>query len=374
MSKYGGPIEVFKKGQTVEVKGDQIGGGITWALYWFRGKVAQVNKKRGKSTYNVKMLDPTRFNQKSLTVRDLHPRYMRSLAVEKNHTVNKKNNSPRKYGTSGVFAEAGSEGSVCESWEDTLKREAAEKAALKGAIKKRKRKKKGIPEDEEAEEDGEVEYEVKTGFDEKYKKGVDIRRKVDEIKTDTFHLIDRNKLLFGDVLFQTGDKIFYREQVYDLRRIRMYKERPVLILENQNDGIRRAEVKDCEVDKSVDVIRDEIEEAKKKAAEDKATVTTEVEKGNIKDEDNGFKKNQSDNVEKQAKDDVAKGYGDLSLKLIPDKEEDVNVVLSHEESQVMSENSNMENVSFKLSEVDPHDEVKEDTTEKGMLTISLGSV
>jgi len=317
MAKNNATGPIFKRGQIVEVKGDQIGGGTTWALYWFRGKVLQVNKKKSRVYYNIKMLDPTRFNQKSLTVRDIESRYVRSGIVAKKQTINKnKKNSPRKKGA-GAYAEAGAEGSVCESWEETLAREAAERAAMSGAIKKRKKKKSGIPEEEEEQAGGEHK------FDGKYRKGVDVRRKVAEVKTDDFHLIDRNKLKFGDQLFQTGDKIFYRDQVYDLRRLRIYKDRPVLILENKTDGIRRAEVADCKIEKSVDDIIAEQENAQKEADAEKEKATAE--KDAVDEKQQG-----SENAAEKGGDDV-KEEGPLSLD-IPKPENDLVIKLTEEEA------------------------------------------
>lgn len=359
MSKKGATGPIFKRGQLVEVKGDQIGGGTTWALYWFRGKVLQVNKKKGRVTYNVKMLDPTRFNQKSLTVKDLQQRYVRSGIVAKKHTIDKqrKNQSPRKKGA-GQYAEAGSEGSVCESWEDTLAREAAEKDALSGIIRK-KRKKKGIPEEDEDDEG-------KTGdvkFDGKYRKGVDIRTKVAEVKTEEFHLIDRNKLQYGDLMFQTGDKILYREQIYDLRRLRIYKERPVLILENKKDGIRRAEVKDCKIEKSIDDIVAEEEAAQKEANAQKETAdkaTAEKEAVENKDAGDGDEKI---NAAEQDGDDVKKGGDEgkvtLSLDLPPSGDAD----------EVTIENEDAGNEEAKEEEKQPP-VVQEDS----LKVLELGSV
>jgi len=279
MSKNTSP---YKKGETVEVKGDQIGGGNTWALYWFRGTIVQITKRKGRQTYNVKMQDPTRFNQKRLIVKNLEPRYLRRMIATKISPIAKgKKRSPR--GTGGAaFVEAGAEGSVCESWADTLAREAAEREALRGTIKKKKRKKKSPK-----SADGKS-FKIEG----KYKRGVNIRRKVEEVKTDEFHLMNRDKLLFGDVLFQTGDKIRYREQVYDLKRLRIYKERPVLILENKDDGVRRAEVKDCKIEKSVDALAAEVDEAEKKKSEVDGTEDDD------KKEEGGKEKNKTDeNVE-----------------------------------------------------------------------------
>jgi len=325
MAKNNATGPIFKRGQIVEVKGDQIGGGTTWALYWFRGKVLQVTKKKSRVTYNIKMLDPTRFNQKSLTVRDIESRYVRSGILAKKHTIdkNKKNQSPRKKGA-GAYAEAGAEGSVCESWEDTLAREAAERAALSGAIKKRKKKKSGIAEDEEEEQTG-----GEQKFDGKYRKGVDIRTKVAEVKTDEFHLIDRNKLRYGDQMFQTGDKILYRDQVYDLKRLRIYKERPVLILENKTDGIRRAEVADCKIEKSIDVIIAEQDAAQKKADAEKEKATAEKDDTEEKQVSEDQKISDENAAEKGV--DDAKEDGPLSLD-IPKPENDLVIKLTEEEA------------------------------------------
>merc|ERR1711920_82932 len=92
--------------------------------------------------------------------------------------------------------------------------------------------------------------------------GVDIRKKIEAIQTEEFHLMDRNTLNYGDALFKKGDEVKYRDQIYELIRIRMYKERPVLMLENRRDGLRRAEVKDCTVERSIDDINAENEAAK----------------------------------------------------------------------------------------------------------------
>jgi len=363
MSKKKATGPIFKRGQIVEVQGDQIAGGTTWALYWFRGKVLQVNKNKGRVTYNVKMLDPTRFNQKSLTVKGLQQRHVRSGVIAKSQSIDKnRKKSPRKKGA-GQYAEAGAEGSVCESWEDTLAREAAEKAALSGAIKKRK-KKKGIPEDEEEEKAG---GDLK--LDQKYRKGVDIRTKVAEVKTEEFHLIDRNKLKYGDQIFQTGDKIFYREQVYDLKRLRIYKERPVLILENKKDGIRRAEVKDCKIEKSIDVIIAEEEAAKKEAdsqkeAADKATAEEADEKKDAGDED---EKINDGNAAAQDGDDVKEKGGDagketLSLDLPPPGDKDEVTIENEDSGNNEDAKEEEETVGTKPS--------KEDTLE----VLGLGSV
>jgi len=356
MSKKKATGPTFKKGQVVEVKGDQIGGGTTWALYWFRGKVIRVTKKKGGVTYDVKMLDPTRFNQKSLTVKDLQQRYVRSGIVAEKKTIGKqRNKSPRKSKGAGAYAEAGAEGSVCESWEDTLAREEAERAAMKGMIKRRK-KKTGIPEeDEEDEKSGTGEQK----FDGKYRKGVDIRTKVAEVKTDEFHLIDRNKLQFGDQMFQTGDKILYREQVYDLKRLRIYKERPVLILENKTDGIRRAEVKDCKVEKSIDVIIAE-QQAKQKEAADKESAEKPASEQEAADKKEDINENAVEQVEDDVKEEVGDaGKGVLSLD-IPPPEDDGEVTLINKEDSANNEDA-------KEAE-DAAD--KEDNVE----TLALGSV
>jgi len=355
MAKNNATGPIFKRGQIVEVKGDQIGGGTTWALYWFRGKVLQVNKKKSRVYYNIKMLDPTRFNQKSLTVRDIESRYVRSGIIAKKQTIskNKKNQSPRKKGAA-AYAEAGAEGSVCESWEETLAREAAERAALSGAIKKRKKKKSGIPEEEEEQAGGEHK------FDGKYRKGVDVRRKVAEVKTDEFHLIDRNKLKYGDQLFQTGDKIFYRDQVYDLRRLRIYKDRPVLILENKTDGIRRAEVGDCKIEKSVDDIIAEEEAAQKEADAEKEKATAGKEAADEKQQGSEDQKISDENAEKG--EDDAKEEGPLSLD-IPKSENDLVIKLTEEEA------ANAEDL--KKNEVS---NAAEPDKEDVMKTLDVGSV
>jgi len=251
------PSKVFKKGTIVEVKGDQVAGGSAYALYWFRGKVVQVKKGR-KVTYNIKMEDPTRFGQKKLIVKNLEARYVRSGEAQKKKTIGKGKKREKKKAT--AYTAAGAEGSVCESWEQTLARERAEQEAL-GIVP-------DAPEESKIPEAAEVMGEIKEeddeldGLDEKYRKGVDIRKKIEAIRTEEFHLLDRKTLKYGDALFKKGDEVKYRDQIYELKRIRMYKERPVLMLENRRDGLRRAEVKDCVVERSIDDINAEKEAAK----------------------------------------------------------------------------------------------------------------
>jgi len=251
------PTKLFKKGQIVEVKGDQVAGGSTWALYWFRGKITQVNRKGRKATYNVKMEDPTRFGQKKLIVKNLPPRYVRSGEAKKKVAIGK-NQKKREKKKSGAYGAAGAEGSVCESWEETLARERKEQEAM-GIIPETVEE-NAVQENNKVEDPtskADDEFDELEGLDEKYRKGVDIRKKIEEIKTEEFHLMDRNTLRYGDSLFKKGDEVKYRDQIYEVKRIRMYKERPVLMLENRRDGLRRAECKDCKVEKSVDDIRAE---------------------------------------------------------------------------------------------------------------------
>jgi len=251
-------MKLFKKGQVVEVKGDQVAGGSAWELYWFRGKVTQVHKKGRKATYNIKMEDPTRFGQKKLIVKNLEQRYVRSGEAQKKVAIGKKKKREKKKG--GAYGAAGSEGSVCESWEQTLARERKEQEALgivpeANEIKSPEDSQVGVTQPKDDEEIDEL-----AGLDDKYRKGVDIRYKIEEIKTEDFHLMDRKTLRYGDTIFKKGDQVKFRDQLYEVKRIRMYKERPVLMLENRRDGLRRAECKDCKVEKSVDDIR--AEEAK----------------------------------------------------------------------------------------------------------------
>jgi len=257
------PRKLFKKGQVVEVKGDQVAGGSAWALYWFRGKITQVNKKGRKATYNIKMEDPTRFGQKKLIVKNLEARYVRSGEAQKKVAIGKQKKREKKKGK--AYGAAGAEGSVCESWEDTLARERKEQEAL-GIVPETIEEIKS-PEDSQvdvAQPKEDEEIDELAGLDDKYRKGVDIRKKIEEIKTEEFHLMDRKTLRYCDTLFKKGDEVKYRDQLYEVKRIRMYKERPVLMLENRRDGLRRAECKDCKVEKSVDDI---IAEKAKLAAE-----------------------------------------------------------------------------------------------------------
>jgi len=256
--KSAAPLRIFKKGTIVEVKGDQVAGGSTWELYWFRGKVAQVNKKGKRVTYNVKMEDPTRFGQKKLVVKNLEARYVRSGEAQKKVTIGKQKKKEKK---KTAYTAAGAEGSVCESWEETLARERAEQQAMGIAVPSPAEEKK-IPENAEVDEENKEDDEL-LGLDKKYRKGVDIRKKIEAIQTDEFHLMDRNTLRYGDAVFKKGDEVKYRTQIYELKRIRMYKERPVLMLENRRDGLRRAEVKDCKVEKSIDEIKAEKEAAER---------------------------------------------------------------------------------------------------------------
>jgi len=255
-----GPSTIFKKGAVVEVKGDQVAGGSAWELYWFRGKVTQVNKKGKKVTYNVKMEDPTRFGQKKLIVQRLESRYVRSGEQKKKVTIGKQKRKEKK---KTAYTAAGAEGSVCESWEQTLARERAEQKAMGIEVP-------DVVEETKIPENAEVVGESKDdeddelgGLHQKYRVGVDIRKKIDAIQTEEFHLMDRTTLKYGDAVFKKGDEIKYRTQIYELKRIRMYKERPVLMLENRRDGLRRAEVKDCKVERSIDDIKAEQEAAKR---------------------------------------------------------------------------------------------------------------
>jgi len=256
--KQAAPLKVFKKGTIVEVKGDQVAGGSTYALYWFRGKVTQVKKKGKKVRYNIKMEDPTRFGQSKLIVQNLEARYVRSGESQKKKTIGKQNKRNRKKAT--AYTAAGTENSVCESWEQTLARERAEQKAL-GNVPDAAEENKN-PQDTEIIEEIKEEDNELGGLSEKYRKGVDIRKKIEAIQTKEFHLMDRNTLSYGDALFKKGDEVKYRDQIYELKRIRMYKERPVLMLENRRDGLRRAEVKDCTVERSIDDINAEKEAAK----------------------------------------------------------------------------------------------------------------
>jgi len=257
------PLKVFKKGTIVEVKGDQVAGGSTYALYWFRGKVTQVKKKGRKVTYNIKMEDPTRFGQSKLIVKNLEARYVRSGESPKKKTIGKQKKKNRKKAT--AYTAAGAEGSVCESWEQTLARERAEQKALGNAPDAVEENKGENKNSEDTRTIGEMKVENNdlSELNEKYRLGVDIRTKIEAIKTQEFHLMDRNTLSYGDALFKKGDEVKYRDEIYVLKRIRMYKERPVLMLENRRDGLRRAEVKDCTVERSIDDINAEKEAAEK---------------------------------------------------------------------------------------------------------------
>merc|ERR1719232_138995 len=65
----------------------------------------------------------------------------------------------------------------------------------------------------------------------KYVKGSDIRRKIDVQEGDGWKLLDRYTLEFGDKVFKAKQQVKWKDEVYDLQRIRMVKGNPVLMID-----------------------------------------------------------------------------------------------------------------------------------------------
>jgi len=68
---------MYKRGQAVEVMGNEVAGGSAYRGRWFGGKVKKVEKRGAKVLYDVLMDDPTRFGKKVLVAKGIPGRCIR---------------------------------------------------------------------------------------------------------------------------------------------------------------------------------------------------------------------------------------------------------------------------------------------------------